>query len=232
MTARGAHLLGGLVDLLYPALCASCRVRLNQDEKVICHDCWTRLMPTGLDNCKALLSHKRRLNWVMAGWFYEEVLQGLVHDLKYKEKRGIAEELAGRLSDMFDGVCRRLNLDAVIPVPLHSVRLRERGFNQSDLLARPLAKALDLPYAPGILKRRRNTSSQTALSVQARLRNVEGAFTVNNLGNLKRVLLIDDVVTTGATLSSCAEAIRSAGGKYVAALVVGTPFVDPVTPGS
>ncbi|MFQ6616676.1 MAG: ComF family protein [Fidelibacterota bacterium] len=226
MTSGGVQLLRGLVDLLYPPMCPGCKARLSPEERGVCRICWGRLLPTGLGNWKAFLSHRRGLNTVLAGWLLEDVLQTLVHDLKYKERRQVAPELAGRLALMFGDSIQKLHLDVVVPVPLHPARLRERGFNQSDLLGRPLAAALGLPYAAHILTRQRNTRSQTALSVEERLMNVGGAFKARDLEDFKRVLLIDDVVTTGATLSSCADAIREAGGTYVAALTAATPFIE------
>lgn len=214
------------MDLLYPPLCPSCGVRLGREEKVLCRPCWGRLMSAYPGDWKHLLPHNRGLDCVLTGWFFEDVLQRVIHDLKYRERRSAAEELARRLSVMFGDVIRNLDVDVVVPVPLHPVRLRERGYNQSDLLGRPLAASLGLPWAPRMLKRRRNTPSQTALTVEERLENVHGAFTVHNPGDMKRVLLVDDVVTTGATLSACAAAIRATGGKYVAALTAGTPFLD------
>jgi ComF family protein len=111
--------------------------------------------------------------------------------------------------------------DVIIPVPLHKRRLRERGYNQSALLAERLGAVLHVPVLHNVLYRNRNTMSQTRLDAQARSRNVAGAFSCSGSGVYnKRVLLIDDVCTTGATLNACGLALREGGAQRVWALTV------------
>jgi ComF family protein len=117
-----------------------------------------------------------------------------------------------------------LGIDAVIPVPLHSARLRERGFNQSALLGRAISEELEIVYNENILFRKRNTVSQTKLGAEERKQNMNSAFFAKDIGGFNRFLLIDDILTTGSTLSACAEALKSKGADFVGAVTAGTPL--------
>ncbi len=113
-------------------------------------------------------------------------------------------------------------VDAIVPVPLHPRKQRQREFNQAEYLADALGKALGIPVVKGRLRRVKDTSTQTKLSAEARARNMRGAFAVRDGTAFagKRLVLLDDVFTTGATLDSCAKALRSAGTREVVALAV------------
>jgi ComF family protein len=111
-------------------------------------------------------------------------------------------------------------VDVVAPVPLHPTRLAERGYNQAALLARPVARALDVPFLPRLLERCRVTPKQAELDRAARDKNVTGAFRAQTLAGGARVLVVDDVRTTGATLSACEEALRHAGAALVKTLAL------------
>ncbi len=113
-------------------------------------------------------------------------------------------------------------VDAIVPVPLHPRKQRQREFNQAEYLADALGKALNIAVVKRRLRRVKDTSTQTKLSAEARARNMRGAFTVRNNTAFtgKRLVLLDDVFTTGATLDSCAKALRSAGAREVVALAV------------
>jgi ComF family protein len=118
------------------------------------------------------------------------------------------------------------SMDLIVPVPLHRSRERERGYNQSALVARGLGQILGVPVSPRALRRNRGTRTQTELSAEERARNVEGAFEVRDPGKVAglRVLLVDDVLTTGATLDAGAAALRKAGARQVYAAAVASPF--------
>ncbi len=109
-------------------------------------------------------------------------------------------------------------LDLVMPVPMHSTRKRSRGFNQSELLAAPIAARLSVRLEKAMMKKTRHTTPQSALSHAERIENAKGAYQVAADLAGKSILLVDDVVTTGATLSECALALRRAGAKHVYAL--------------
>ena len=157
---------------------------------------------------------------------YEGKLRSLVQCLKYEGFRPLAKPLAGYLQ----GVLERLegsNWDFVLPIPLHSRRQRQRGFNQAELLAGRLAKLSGIPMAAGDCVRVRETRPQTGLRAAERRRNVAGAFDVPRPQRVKgrRLLLVDDVLTTGATADACARALleADAAGVWVITLARADP---------
>jgi ComF family protein len=153
---------------------------------------------------------------------YEGGLRALVHELKYRGR----QRVAARLADLIAADLRAravLTTGAVlVPVPLHPRRKRERGFNQSEVLARALARRLPVAVCPQALARRRDTPPQTGLSAAGRRRNVAGAFAVRQAARVagRVVVLIDDVLTTGATAHACARLLRQAGAAEVRLLTL------------
>ena len=147
-------------------------------------------------------------------------VRDMVHGLKYRNLRAGAPEM-GRLLGKKYLESNPPAADVLIPVPLHARRERERGFNQSELLAREVSKATGLPVESRVLRRTRDTPPQVSFgSREERRRNIEGAFESTSKADGKRILLIDDVVTTGSTLSACAGALKTAGSHSVCGLAL------------
>jgi ComF family protein len=141
----------------------------------------------------------------------------LVHQFKYAGQRHLRHPLAGWLGETLnDARLRGRHFDLIVPVPLHSTRQRERGFNQATLLAELLAKSIAVPLRP-VLERIRYTTTQTAYDRAERMENLHGAFRLRKNRDVRdlRVLLIDDVLTTGSTLSECARVLKAAGAISV-----------------
>ena len=155
---------------------------------------------------------------VFAGGAHTGALARAVHRLKYRDAAFVARPLGLWLATALP---HHLAVDRVVPVPLHPRRLAERGYNQAALLARVVARERGLVSDPVALRRVTDTPTQTTLDREARADNVKGAFAARSDAP-GRVLLVDDVVTTGATLLACAEAIRRGGGEVVGALVAAT----------
>jgi ComF family protein len=210
------RLWGALLELLFPAHCVACR----RPGAWLCGDCvsaipgegrlervrWSRLRAGGLAGVYSLSPHVAPL-------------REAVHALKYEGVRALAAPLAGLLWAAWQPV--HLPVDVVAPVPLHIKRVRQRGYNQAELLARAFCAASGLPYRPGELVRHRETRSQVGLTLEERRANVAEAFACRSDGfRGQRVLLVDDVLTTGATLAACAEALHAAGARAVYALTV------------
>jgi ComF family protein len=156
----------------------------------------------------------------MAYGSYDGGLRELIHLLKYGRVRPAAGVLGRMLGEVIQGFGSEFRAAVVVPVPLHSSKLRQRGFNQAEEIARAALKNLNrsgLTLAAGVLKRRRATGSQTGLSDHQRQENVRGAFVVASPEAIadKDVLLVDDVFTTGATVSECARVLRRAGADRV-----------------
>jgi len=139
----------------------------------------------------------------------------LIQRLKYAHDLSVARALGEIMADCADG----LGFDAILPVPLHRSRLAERGFNQSVELARPLSRRSGLPMVLEGLRRTRQTPAQAGLSLLARRRNLKGAFAARRRFDGLRVLVVDDVMTTGATLDAVARCLKQAGASEVVNLV-------------
>jgi ComF family protein len=195
----------GLLELVAPRGCAGCENVLAPAERGFC------------EACAPLLDDGGRLGDALAAYVYGGPMAEAVRRLKY----GRRTELAPVLGRMLAARATELAgiVDCVVPVPLHPRRLRRRGFNQAALLARPVAKALAVPLSVTDLRRVRDTPPQARLGAVERATNVRGAFVALRAPG-SRVLLIDDVRTTGATLAECAEALRIAGAERVVTLVL------------
>ncbi len=150
---------------------------------------------------------------------YDGVIRECIHALKYQNNQGLGAYFSVMLADLVRS--EGWHVDLVIPVPLSKQRIRERGYNQSAKLARPLATRLNTRYNTFGLLRTRHTNSQVGLSAADRQLNVSGAFkAVPEIVAGKNVLLVDDVTTTGSTLEACAEALKEAGAHHVYCLTL------------
>jgi ComF family protein len=168
------------------------------------------------DVCRA----ERPLFRSLRSWsVFENPVRNALHRLKYRRDIGLGEALAMQLAEFVRGL--NWPIDMIVPVPLGKQRLQERGYNQVGMIARPLALVLGIEYAPRALYRQRETRSQVGLTKAERHDNVQNAFqALGILVDRKTVLVMDDVATTGSTLSSSAEALLSSGAKDVYALTV------------
>lgn len=149
---------------------------------------------------------------------YASPLKEALHRLKYRRDLGLGEALARHMLEFVAGLAWKVDL--LIPVPLGRLRLNQRGYNQVAMVALPLALALGVSYRPGALRRIRDTRSQVGLSARERIENLRGAFQAGAAVRERHVLLVDDIATTGATLSSAARALRLAGASSVQAVTI------------
>jgi ComF family protein len=156
---------------------------------------------------------------------FDGVVQDLIHLMKYQGKRSIARRLGTMLADRLLSDSTVGQIDLLIPVPLHPSRERERGYNQSALIARAVGERLGVPVEERVLQRLKNTQTQTRLSAPERTANVAGAFRVRIPETVagRRIALVDDVVTTGATADACAEALLTTGASEVLLFALASP---------
>jgi ComF family protein len=227
------------LDFLLPPACPGCEALLTDNDRgLVCGACWARiaLIPSpqckrcghpGLRDpcawCSLLPAYVRAVRSVC--WMHRGTGASIVHALKYGRWHNLGPEIADRMARLgwpTDVLEERV---AVVPVPLAESRLRERGFNQSEALATALAVRWKLPVWTDALERARATETQTRLTPEERLANVSGAFRVSDavrrrLAN-QHVVLVDDVVTTAATLNACAAALFSGGARIVSYVTFG-----------
>ncbi len=214
-----------LVDVVYPARCAGCGRRgcwvcrdcdaaLGRFAPPWCEGCGT---PTGLGDC-VCSSLPRSLSGLRSVGRYEGWLRHAIVRFKYEEEWARADHLSAALAETLRTWC---DLDALVPVPLHPERQGRRGYNQSALLAKGAGKLLAMPVLRA-LQRIRATPHQVGLRAEERRRNVQDAFAVSSGANLvgKRLVLVDDVTTTGSTLGACPEALLAGGACEVRAVTL------------
>ena len=230
-----------LLDLLFPPrcvvcgaagadLCAVCLGKIRWPPEPRCARCDApladgRVARVGLCGACAAGRFAPDVDRALVGAVYEGTVRAAIHALKYNGKRRAAEPLA-RLA-LAAWRASGLDADVIVPVPLHRRRGRERGYNQADLLARGIARGAGLPLQRDALARSRATAPQAQLPVSERQRNVAGAFgLLPGAATLsgRTVLLVDDVITTGATIQAAASALREARPAAIYALAVARPF--------
>jgi competence protein ComFC len=222
------------LDLIFPPLCggcnrsgarwcAKCRSNLISLAEPICEICGLPIPGPG--RCAACAQEQPSFRVLRSWSAFDGPIRNALHRLKYRRDLGLGDALAEHLVGFVQGL--GWPVEMIVPVPLGAARLKERGYNQISLVARPLALAMGIAYAPHALIRARETRSQVGLTKSERHENVRGAFLAGNVRLDGRVvLLIDDVATTGSTLSSCAEALCRAGARDVFALTVARALVQ------
>ena len=211
-------------DLPYDAkapLCVSCENGLTLPGPLICARCGVVLKSGGAHcfHCRGSKEDTFKCKIIRSACNFNEFSRGLVHALKYQRADYVASYMGEFMARRFSMFTELAGANLVIPVPLYKARLKKRGYNQSELLARVFCKATGLALDITSLVRVRDTQSQTHLGRKERQENMADAFAVNNPQAVKgkTVLLMDDVATTGATLEACAQALRKAGAKRVMA---------------
>jgi len=223
LVGLGVRVVRALDALALPQRCPSCGIPAPA-ERLLCDACWAAIPPLAVPLCArclargqggsaglppiGCLAHPGHAVW--PAWVYEERAAALVHALKYGARPGLARALAEPLART---VPAGAGFDLVTAVPLHRARRRERGYNQAEALAAALADRVGVPLLADALERARATRPQARLGPAARRANLAGAFRARHPRRIegRRLLIVDDVLTTGATLEACADAALAAG---------------------
>ncbi len=220
----------GFLQLFYPRLCEGCSKPLIAAEEVLCIGCAPLLPETGYhslaDNETALRFAGRVPFQYATSFAYftdDSLLQHLLHGLKYKGKQEIGRYLGARFATSLGTTSWFSSVDAIVPVPLHPTKLAERGYNQSTVIGQAMVGTHGSRLKGDILKRKRDTESQTRKTRAERAENMAGAFVVNNPATMsgKHILIIDDVLTTGATIEACAHALMAIENVKISIATIG-----------
>lgn len=221
-----------LLSLLFPESCYACNGALARGEKYICTACSIKLPYTDfhLHGATELNPLQRRfwgkvpVRFAFAYLYFmpKGRVQRLLHRLKYKGAQELGEHLGQRYGSVLTDYQYNQQFDVIVPVPLHTYKLRRRGYNQAECFAKGLGTSMGLPHHALALSRTKDTSTQTRKNRLDRWQNVEQVFQVVKPHQIKgmHVLLVDDVMTTGATLEACARALLAAGATEVSVATI------------
>ncbi len=230
---KSPNILDGLLDLVYPELCPFCRCEQPIDGHHLCLNCLADLPLTN--------HHRNPLENELASTFWGRLpvaaaaallffspggkTQNLIGRIKYEGRKDLGVEIGKAMGHFLKKSEHFNRVDLILPVPLHPGKKAKRGFNQCDLLARGMSEVMDIPWSANTVSRIRNNPSQTRLGRDRRFDNSQSLFKVTKPENTegKNILLVDDVITTGATLESCGREILDSGAKnlYITTLGCG-----------
>ena len=226
-----------ILDLIYPRRCPVCMDIVVPKGNKICPLCRGKLIYINEPRCKkcskAIVDveqeycydcSKRKLSYEKGYslFEYDGVMKRSISEFKFHSKKEYADFYIEELNAKYGTWMKSLALDALIPVPIHSDKRKQRGFNQAEILAKGISKSIEIPVYNNILIRNKNTTPQKLLDNIERVKNLKNAFAVSDefmeakeLSFLKRVMLIDDIYTTGATIDICAKVLKSIGVNEV-----------------
>lgn len=236
--------LNFIIDTIFPPQCDSCGTLLNSNAG-LCHKCWSDIdfiedpkcricgMPFEYDMgenvlCASCIQKTPPFDKARSVCKYNDVSRKLVTGFKFHDRIHMNNHLAKWMLRISDELLNES--DIIIPVPLHRIRLWKRKYNQSALLAMSVSKMSDKPVIYDFLIRKKNTKAQSGLTFAQRQKNVKGAFILNpkysSIINEKNILIVDDVMTTGATVLACAKILKRSGAKSVNILTFARTLKD------
>ena len=225
-----------LFKQFFPPACPLCgHTFSNNDTDVFCSDCLAGFKPlpdahcphcslpfAGISNsshlCGRCITAPPAYTKVYALGLYDQSLRRAIHQFKFNNRVGLDRSLGKLLERVIDS---DLSFDLVVPVPLHRKRLRQRSYNQALLLAREIARIKNIPVAKDLLAKERETESQQGLSAKERVKNLRGSFVLQGDVPTGSILLIDDVMTTGATVEACSRTLIEGGATKVYVAIIG-----------
>lgn len=215
-----------LFDFILPRFCVHCTKKLNFEEKFICLSCFEEIKSPDFhiltSEFRRKFDEKKLISGFASAFIFEKdsVVQSIIHSLKYNQNFNIGIYLGKLAAIELQNEINSWNGDLIVPVPLHSLKKAERGYNQSFYIAKGISSVNKLPVFSKSLRRIRFTKSQTTMNMEERQKNISGAFMCKNVKHFsgRRIILVDDVITTGATTNEAASALLEAGAEKVFAM--------------
>ncbi len=220
-------ILSAVGDLLYPpvcplcravlpvrsgAVCTGCRAKISYVQAPACLRCGKEIMDEEQELCEDCTAHERSFIRGFPAMNYEEPLPDSIADFKYHNRRGYAAFYAQEIVRRHGQAILALAPEALIPVPVHKTKLKKRGYNQAEILAQALGSILHIPVDAGVIERHANTLPQKALNDAEREKNLKNAFHyTDKIVKYKKVMLVDDIYTTGATIEACTKTLKDKG---------------------
>ena len=218
-----------VIDSLFPRRCPVCEEIVKG--RYICRECLKKLSFVGEPYClkcgKPLVNLQdeycmdcvrlpKSFDFGMALLNYDDITENAMIKIKYKNRREYIEPYAMMMAERFRGKIEKMQIDCLMPVPVHKSRLRERGFNQAEILANILGRQWDILVDTETLYREKKTVAQKELTPQERLKNLTKAFGANQLREgVRNILLVDDIYTTGSTIEACTRVLRAKGAERI-----------------
>jgi competence protein ComFC len=214
-------LIERILRLLYPAKCMVCETILKEESAAfLCESCKKDLKRYGRGFHKAY--GLPDIDGLFAAFIYADGIETAIHAFKFKNQPGLSETISLLLFEELNKHGSLPEFDYIVPVPMHPRKKRQRGYNQSELIARQLGEYFDKEVRTDVLIKTRYTRPQSRLKRKERMHNLEGAFSINPDISVegKRILLVDDVLTTGTTINTCAKILKDMGAVLIYGIVI------------
>ncbi len=212
--------------LFFPPICVGCQKRIPQNQTLVCNSCRQQLQYLS-DEMILNKEIPENLNVIIPVYVYDERVKGIIHALKYQGFKSLGIALGELIASHVKSKIKIEPNTILMPIPLHPIKYRERGYNQSYFIAKGLENTLNLNLKNNVLKRTKNTITQTHLTALERHQNMQEAFKLMDgvdFSQIENVILVDDVFTTGSTLNSAAGVLKSAGVDSVIGVTVTAPL--------
>lgn len=208
-------------------ICTGCVCKIEYLQEPCCMKCGKQLADANAEYCYDCQRIKHDYNRGTGVYAYTDGIKQSLYRFKYQGKREYASFYGAEAARICNTLIARWNVDVIMPVPMYAAKQKKRGYNQAELIAVELGKNLNIPVDSGILIRSKKTIPMKELNDQERRKNIENAFNVTaNVVKYKKILLVDDIYTTGATIDKCAEVLKKYGAEeiYFLCLCIGRGF--------
>jgi ComF family protein len=223
LSGEPKHFINSILDSILPRFCCACKIKLSSNEDIMCKNCLSKIQSATEARLKREFDRKFLNKNIVSDFFSpfvfekDKELQHAIHSLKYENKFPVGIFLGKTLAKKIKTDRSNWDIDLIIPIPLHQLKKAERGYNQSFYIAKGTGKMLKISFSDKVVKRIKYTESQTTMTLNEREENMSGAFRVRNKNAVKGkcILLVDDVITTGATISECGKILLEAGAIQI-----------------